>query len=129
MISNVKYYFLESLYESFIATIFFIVVYQFSNIEIIRSNIEDISFDLLNKFAIEDRQQNTNSPNILLFKFDDFYLKEKKIVDDRGNTNYGYLFPRDNIANFIEKLDNFVKELEINNRPLSLFIDYDFSYL
>jgi hypothetical protein len=128
MISNVKYYFLESLYKSFIATIFFIVVYQFSNIEIIRSNIEDISFDLLNKFAIEDRQQNTNSPNILLFKFDDFYLKEKKIVDDRGNTNYGYLFPRDNIANFIEKLDNFVKELEINNRPLSLFIDYDFSY-
>lgn len=123
-----KNYFLESLYKSVIATIFFTIVYQFSHIELIRSNIEDISFDLLNKLAIEDRQQNTNSPNILLFKFDDFYLKERNLVDNRGNTNYGYLFPRNNIANFIKKLDDFVDNLDINDRPLSLFIDYDFTY-
>lgn len=127
-LSNIKYYFFESLYKSIIATIFFIVVYQFSNIEIIRSNIEDISFDLLNKFAIEDKQQDTFSTNVLLFKFDDFYLREKKLVDDRGNTNYGYLFPRDNIANFIKNLDDFVDKLNMSDRPLSLFIDYDFTY-
>lgn len=130
MLDKIKFklHFQESIYKSIIATIFFIIVYQFSHIEIIRSNIEDISFDLLNKFAVENKKQDTNSPNVLLFKFDDFYLKDKKLVDKRENTNYGYLFPRDNLANFVENLDLFVKELESKNRPQALFIDYDFSY-
>lgn len=125
---KLKLHFQESLYKSIIATIFFIIVYQFSHIEIIRSNIEDISFDLLNKYAIENKVQDTSSPNVLLFKFDDFYLKEKKLVDKRDNTNYGYLFPRDNVAAFISNLDTFLKEIEAKDRPQALFIDYDFSY-
>ncbi|WP_419770297.1 MAG: hypothetical protein ACNI3C_00445 [Candidatus Marinarcus sp.] len=125
---KIKFYLFESLYKSVIATIFFIIVYQFSYIEIIRSNIEDISFDLLNKFTIENRVQETTSPNVLLFKIDDYFLKEKKLLDDNNTTTYGYLFPRDNIAAFIEKLDDFIIEFDKNQKPHSLFIDYDFSY-
>lgn len=127
-IKNTKLHLIESLYKSIIATLFFILVYVFSNIEIIRANIEDISFDLLNKFSIENRLQDTNSPNVLLFKYDDFYLKEHNLLDEHNKTNYGYLFPRDKIASFINNLDEFIEELDIKKKPQSLFIDYDFSY-
>lgn len=119
-------YFNESLFKAFIATSLFVLVYLFSHIEIIRANIEDIAFDLLNKYTLESKKESSSTTNLLLFKIDDYYLKEYDLIDNNGVTNYGYLFPRDHIARFIQNLDAFIEELEV--KPKALFIDYDFSY-
>lgn len=120
-------YFKESFYKSLFATLLFILVYQFSTLEFIRANIENISFDIFNKLALENKSTTVNAPNILLFKIDDFYLKEHRLIEN-GKTNYGYLFPRDKLASFIHSLDENLKYINKKRHPKALFIDYDFSY-
>lgn len=125
---NFKSHIQESIYKAVIGTAFFMIVYLMSSIEIIRSNVEDTAFDVMNRFVIQTIKQDTESPNVLLFKVDDFYLRENKMLDDKNNTNYGYLFPRDKIAKFILRLDDFIKEVKLEQNPQALFVDYDFSY-
>ncbi len=118
----------ESLLKSVLVTIFFIIVHQLYNIEIVRKNIEDFGFDITNKYVFETMEQNTTSPKVMLFGVDDLYLKQNELFDEKNNTNYGYLFPRSYIANFISKLDELSMEVESENIPKALFIDYDLSF-
>ena len=117
-----------SLIKAFLVSILFSISYYFYNIEIIRANIEDFAFDIINKFYFNHTTTNIKEPKILLFTIDNFYMKEQKLFDEQNNTNYGYLFPRDKIANFIESLDEFYNDIEKENRFKALFIDYDFSF-
>ena len=114
--------------ESILVSLLFILIYQFYNLEFIRENIEDIAFDVVNKFAIEKEETKIDKPNILIFGVDDNYMRANKLYDEYNNSTYGYFFPRDKIANFIEKVDEFIKEAEPQNRPKALFIDYDLSF-
>ena len=120
----------NSAFKALVVTLFFIVFYQFYNIEFIRKNVEDIGFDITNKLIFETFEQNTTTQNLMLFGVDDFYLRNKKLIDENNNTNYGYLFPRRYIAEFIQNLDELCNDLkdEHINMPKALFIDYDISF-
>ena len=123
-ISNIKSAFLKAL----VASLLFILTYMFYNSEIIRSNIEDISFDIVNKFAINKISTDTNTSQVMIFAIDDLYMKENHLYDEYNKTNYGYLFPRDHISKFIESLDELCSEVDSANLPKALFIDYDMSF-
>lgn len=118
----------HAFWKAFIASTLFIITYMFYNTEFIRGNIEDMAFDIVNKFSIKTKPIKTNSPHILLFGIDDLYMKEHRLYDEHNKSNYGYLFPRDQIATFIESLDELSLEIESKNLPKALFIDYDMSF-
>jgi len=118
----------EAFIKSCIVAILFIVAYQFYNIDLIREEVEDIAFDIVDKFYIKDNPVDTKSPNIMVFAFDDIYMVNNGLYDEHNNSNYGYLFPRDKIADFILRLDDLVSKISIKNRPKALFIDYDMSF-
>ena len=118
----------SALWKSIFATFVFIVFYLFYSIEIIRINVEDIAFDTVNKFSVHKHPVGINSPNVLLFAYDDLYMKEQNLFDEDNRSNYGYLFPRDHIAKFIEGLDELVSDLDTGKHPKALFIDYDMGF-
>ncbi len=105
-----------------------IIIYLFYSVEFIRESVEDLSFDIVNQFVLSSQNEKLNAPNLLLFKIDDNYLKEKNLLDKNNETNYGYLFPRKYLADFVTRLDTFLEEVEKENYPQALFIDYDVSY-
>ncbi len=117
-----------ALWKSLLATTLFMIFYLLYSIEIVRSNVEDIAFDTVNKFSIHKHPVDTNSSQVFLFAFDDLYMKEHQLFDEDNRSNYGYLFPRDRIAQFIESLDELVSEISEEQYPKALFIDYDMSF-
>ena len=119
---------LSSLFRTSIVTLLFAISYIFYNLEIVRSNIEDIAFDVIDKFVIAKKEQNLTSPKLMLFTIDDTYLRANKLIDDDNETNYGFYLPNDIVANFISNLDNFVQDIEPSNMPKILFIDFDFKF-
>jgi len=110
------------------ATLLFLLFYLFYNIELIREKTEDFGFDIVNKFHVFNKEQNVDSPKVMIFVYDDLYMKQKKFLDSKNRTTYGYGFPRDNIAEFINNLDELCEELDDNSSPKALFVDYDFSF-
>lgn len=115
--------FLKAIY----AVIVSVFIYHFFYVEYIRENVEDVAFDFINRFYLLDKKQKTNSPKVMLFKVDKFYLQKHNLLNENNETNYGYIFPREQIASFIDKVDNFTKNHK-DSCPRVLFIDYDFSY-
>lgn len=118
----------ETINKIFLSIILTVFVYSFYYIEFIRENVEDFSFDLVNKFALSSKEEKLNAPNLLLFKIDDNYLKEQNLLDENGETTYGYLFPRSYLAQIISNFDELLSDMEKENYPKGLFIDYDMSY-
>ena len=108
--------------------ILFSVTYYYYSVSFIKENVEDIAFDTINKFIINTSPTNTPGAHVLLFAIDDLYMKTHHLYDERNQSNYGYFFPRDHIADFIEKMDTFVSEIDGQNIPKALFIDYDMSF-
>ena len=119
---------ISAVWKALLATGLFILFYFFYAIEIVRVNVEDTAFDTLNKFSIHKHSSDTNSKNVLLFAYDDIYMKENHLFDEDNHSNYGYLFPRDHIATFIENLDELITELDEGKSPKALFIDYDMAF-
>lgn len=120
--------FLDSFKKALISIALTFVVYNFFYIKIISENIEDFSFDIINNYFFSFQVEKVDAPNLLLFKIDDNYLKEKGLLDENEETTYGYLFPRIYLAEIISKFDLFLEEIEKENYPKALFIDYDMSY-
>lgn len=120
--------YIATLKKIVLSIILTICVYSFYYIEFIRENVEDFSFDIVNKFVLSTKEEKLDAPNLLLFKIDDFYLKDKKLLDENGETTYGYLFPRTYLAQIILDFDELLTDIEKENYPKALFIDYDMSY-
>lgn len=118
----------ETLKKVFLASILTIFVYIFYHIEFFRESVEDFSFDIMNQFVLSSQEEKLHVPNLLLFKIDDNYLKEKKLLDKNEETTYGYLFPRKYLGELILKFDILLEDIEKENYPKALFIDYDMSY-
>lgn len=118
----------ETINKLFLSVVLTVFVYSFYHIEFIRENIEDISFDLVNKFILSSKEEKLNIPNLLLFKIDNNYLKEQNLLDENGETTYGYLFPRAYLAKIISNFDELITDIDKKNYPKGLFIDYDMSY-
>lgn len=117
----------SAFYKAVITTLLTLFVYQFYYVEIIRANIEDFAFDMVNEFATYFIEDNTDSPNVILFKLDNEYLKSKHLMDENNETTYGYVFPRDQLTDLIKTIDNFSKSNK-ENSPSTVFIDIDLSY-
>lgn len=117
----------SAFYKAIITTLLMVLVYQFYYVEIIRANIEDLAFDIVNEFATYFIEDNTDSPNVILFKIDNEYLKSKNLMDENNETTYGYVFPRDQLTDLIKTIDNFSKSNK-ENSPSVVFIDIDLSY-
>jgi len=117
-----------ALWKSLVATLFFAAFYFLYSVEFIRENVEDLAFDTVNKFSIYNQPAATDSAQVFLFAIDDLYMREHRLFDEDNRSNYGYLFPRDQIAGFIEEVDALVSELDKEQYPKALFIDYDMSF-
>jgi len=126
---NLKKYLFSALIKALIGTGIFMLVYTFSNIQVIKSFAEDIAFDLLNKIVLEEDSVKLNCSNVMIFGVDNYYLRSQKMLDDDNTINYGLLFPRDKIADFIHNIDSYLeKKIAIDKQPKALFIDYDMSF-
>ena len=118
-----------ALWKSLLATILFVVFYLLYSIEIVRSNVEDVAFDTVNKFSIHKNALATDTPHVLLFAFDDLYMKKHQLFDEDNMTTYGGFFPRNYIADFIANLDAELAHEDFDDiAPKALFIDYDMSF-
>jgi len=119
---------ISSLIKATFASMLFSLVYVYYNLEVVRSNIEDVAFDVINKVYIKHMPETLNRPNVILFALDDLYMKEEGLFDESNKSIYGYLFPRGKIADFIVELDELIRGIEPTNRPKALFVDYDMSF-
>lgn len=118
---------LDASKKALVTMLLTLFVYQFYHIEIIRANIEDFAFDIINEFVTFFIEADTNSPNVMMFKFDNDYMKSSHLMDENNETTYGYIFPRDKLSDFIKGVDEFTRNNK-ENSPSMLFIDMDLSY-
>jgi hypothetical protein len=118
----------QSLFKGILASLLTVLVYQFYYIEFIRSNVEDSAFDTMSWIILSREQTQTDSSNILLLMVDDSYLKSKNLLDENNETRYGYIFPREYLAEIIASVDTLTDDVDTQNRPKALFLDYDLSY-
>ena len=121
-------YALSALVKALIGTFLFLLIYLFSNTQLVKIFAEDVPFDLLHKVILESDAVEVDAPNVMVFGLDDVYLKNEGLLDEHNQSHYGDFLPRDKIASFIKKLDLFIEGLDENKRPLALFLDYDFSF-
>lgn len=119
-------YYKESIFKALLGTTLFVILYLLSNIELVRDKFEDVAFDITNSFYFSNSKKELDIPKIKIFSVNEQYLRSENLFNDKNETNYGYLFPRDKIANFIKKIDSHTKNIGFN--PKVLFIDYDMTY-
>jgi hypothetical protein len=112
-----------------IAAVLTLLIYQFYHIEFLRSSIEDAAFDTVSWFALSKEKTDTNQSNTFVLLLDDKYLLSKNLLDENNETNYGYILPREYLADIILDVDSLVSDIDEENYPYALFLDYDLSYL
>lgn len=93
---------------------------------------EDTAFDVIDKFIISDKEEETGKDLVTVLAFDNNYMKDKQLYDANEIANYGYTFPRKSIVDLITQLDQRLKKLSANTEtqicPKAIFIDFDLSY-
>jgi len=109
-----------------IVGIYFLITNFLSKSEFIRSNYSDYSFDLVNLILLKTPDLYPDTPKVFVVHFDYRFLKSRNLLNKNNEPTYGYIFPREYIADFIKRLDNRIKRVGFG--PKALFIDYDFSY-
>lgn len=119
---------LHALQKSVIAAVVTLCVYQFFYIEFIRSTVEDVAFDTINKTALSYQVTKVTAPNTIVLMVDNHYLRYENLIDDNNETRYGYIFPRNYLASIIDSIDETLASIDVSKHPKALFIDYDFSY-
>ena len=117
----------KAILQTFLALVVSVVLYYFYHIEFLRENFEDSAFDVINQFVLSVKEEEVNAPNLMLFKVDEAFLESKNLLEN-GETKYGYLLPRRYLAQIIEQFDELVSEVEEQNLPQALFLDYDIDY-
>jgi len=122
MLKGVK----RSLLIATAGVILFIIAHTFYNYDIVRKYVEDSAFDYFSTNFLASKPQKANAPNCFVFGVDEHYLDSKGLLNKEGRTNYGYIFPRGLIAQFIINLD--AKVASLKDKPKALFVDYDLSF-
>jgi CHASE2 domain-containing sensor protein len=121
---RLKQHIKASLLKTFLVTALFVFVYQIYNVEIIRSSIEDRAFDLVNVSYLNDMRGRVEAPVVNVLKIDRYALKEQKLLNKNGFINYGYIYPRDEVAALLQQIDNLPQE----KQPKVVFLDLDMSF-
>lgn len=116
----------RSLITATIGVVLFIITHTFYNYDIVRKYVEDSAFDYFSAHFLATKPQSANAPNLFVINVDDNYLQKAQLLDKNGKINYGYLFPRNQLASIIETLDT--KTATLANPPKALFIDYDLTF-
>ena len=111
------------------AAVLMILVYQFYSVEFIRASIEDSAFDTTSWFALSKEDTDTETSNVFILLVDDKYLRSKNLLDENNGTNYGYIMPREYLVEIINSVDALVADIDEENYPRALFLDYDLAYL
>jgi len=119
----------EACWNALAATVMTLLLYQFFSIEFFRANLEDRAFDLTSWFALSQEKTDIQAPNLFLLLVDDKYLKKESLLDEYNETTYGYIMPRSYLADIIQRVDTLVEDLDTQNYPKALFLDYDIAYL
>ncbi len=115
---------LHSLITSCIIVLAYGFVYLLHNVEIIRDHFEDNAFDNILLGMSYISQDVDNAPNALVMMIDHEYLKQRGLIDENNESTYGYIFPRNELANLLQSIDAQSKKLNIK----AVFLDYDLSY-
>lgn len=121
----------RSVFHSMVVTIIFMLVYLFHNYEIVREGIGDKGFDIVNKYLMHtETTKIANAPSLLLFTYDNEYMLKHQLFDEDNNTNYGNLFHRSRMVDFIQELDIRSERLKYYDRPTpkAFFLDFDVSF-
>ena len=121
---KLKHHIKYSLLKTLLVTLLFVFVYQIYNVELIRSSIEDKAFDIVNKFYLNNSEKRLDAPTVNVLKIDKYSLEERHLLNRNGFTNYGYLYPRDQIADTLETMNS----LKGDKQPKVVFLDLDFSF-
>jgi CHASE2 domain-containing sensor protein len=108
----------------------YLLVYYFHNLEYIRDQFEDFGFDTImyppfvsSFLGMSHQTQSVNAPNTLIIEIDKKYLEQKHMISANNEPQYGYVFPRRNLAEIIEKIDTLSPKI----KPKAVLIDYDLS--
>jgi len=109
-----------------IGTLLFMMAHTFYNYDIVRKYVEDSAFDYFSSHFLATKPQYANAPNTFVFRIDQKYLAQNHLLDRNQQINYGYVFPRDQLAHIIAKLDQKVAQSPY--KPKALFIDYDLTF-
>jgi hypothetical protein len=120
----------HSVFRALVVTLIFVLAYEFHNYELVREGVGDKGFDMLNKALSTQSKQTAQSSPVLLFSYDNAYMLEHGLFDDDNHTNYGNLFHRSRIVDFITQLDEKSKRLKRYNRPTpkAFFLDFDITF-
>jgi CHASE2 domain-containing sensor protein len=116
----------RSLFIAIIGVALFVIAHTFYNYDIVRKYVEDSAFDYFSSHFLSTKAQKANAPNTFVFRIDQKFLANKQLLNEEGKINYGYIFPRDQLADFISQLDQKVASL--STPPKALFIDYDLTF-
>lgn len=112
--------------KSIFAIFVYLSIASFSNLAPIKESFDDFAFDnlvtdYLNVYESKfDLLKEEEMPRTNVFLIEDDYLNYYKLKD------YGYVFPRKEMAGIVESL-NFTIE-EMKTPPKGVFIDYDLHY-
>jgi len=126
---TLRTYLSQAFFKGLSVAVLTLVVYQFFYIEFIRASIEDSAFDTTSWYALSKEKTDTHSSNVFILLVDDKFLKSKHLLDENNETNYGYIMPRGYLADIIREVDTLVDDIDEENYPDALFLDYDLAYL
>jgi hypothetical protein len=123
------YYIKEAFLKALLVSLLTLFVYQLFYIEFIRASVEDAAFDTTSWYRLSKTATDMNVSNTFILLVDDKYLKSENLLDENNETNYGYIMPREYLAKIITSVDTLVSDIDEENYPKALFLDYDLSYL
>ncbi len=99
---------------------------------IVRGIFEDPAFDVIAKVYLSHKEQAVNSPQIVVFDFDNHYMQNHQLYDKDDNPEYGYIFPRQHLADFLNNLNKRLLDSDKTGvsipPPKALLIDFDLSF-
>lgn len=125
----------NSLIRALFVVMIFAVFTNYQDENLIREYSENPAFDAINKLLISTNEQrigDSDSNKVTVFAFDNTYMEQHELFNDKQIATYGYTFPREEIAAFITKLDLHLQYLTQQDKrpvcPKAVFIDFNFKY-
>ena len=121
----------NSVLRAVVIVLLYIIIHPFHNLELVRGEITDEGFDIVNKFFVSKKSEKVaTAPSLLVFGYDNAYMQEHHLFNEENQTNYGNFFHRSHLLAFVKELDNISANLKKYGKatPKALFLDFDLSF-
>ena len=130
----------EALWKAIFACILFFLLDSQQITNVVRDNIENPALDIIYKLSFSNKDQEVKSTDsrVSVFAYDNAYMRKEGLYikdvtktasakkQSLDNINYGYIFPRERLAHFLNALDERLKDG--TSCPKAVFIDFDLSF-